>query len=42
MIKLDELIKTARVKARELLETKKSFLDFDKEYQDKLVESIAI
>lgn len=42
VIKLDELIKTAREKSRELLSTKESFWDFDEEYQDKLVESIAI
>ncbi|MCD5382590.1 arginine--tRNA ligase [Candidatus Gracilibacteria bacterium] len=42
VIKLDELIKTARIKARELLKTKESFGEFDEKYQEKLVESIAI
>jgi len=42
VIKLDKLIETSRIKARELLETKESFWNFDSGYKEKLVESIAI
>jgi arginyl-tRNA synthetase len=42
VIRLRELLDTARVKAKKLLETKDSYKTFDPEYKEKVVESLAV